>query len=48
MPEYEHEYQLVNWKQSHYRTIGQKVNIKFMPLVEAADERYTIYFPVQK
>ncbi len=48
MPEYEHEYKIVSWKQSHYRTINQAMNIEFMPLYEIADERYTIYFPFQK
>lgn len=47
-PEYEQEYKLVRWKQSHYRTINQAKNIKFMPLYEVADEHYTIYFPVEK
>lgn len=48
MPEYEHQYKLVHWKQSHYRTIHQDMNIKFMPLYEVADERYTLYFPIRK
>jgi hypothetical protein len=46
--EYEHEYKVFPWKQSHYRTINQQSNIRFVPLYEIADERYTIYFPVQK
>jgi len=46
--EYEHEYKIFPWKQSHYRTINQQVNINFVPLYEIADEKYTIYFPVQK
>ncbi len=48
MPEYEHEYELVSWKQSHYRTVNQDSNIEFMPLYEVVDQRYTIYFPIQK
>jgi len=46
--EYEHEYKIFPWKQSHYRTINQNSNIQFVPLYEVADEHYTIYFPVQK
>ncbi len=46
--EYEHEYKVFPWKQSHYRTVNQQANIYFVPLYEIADERYTIYFPVQK
>jgi len=47
-PEYEHQYKLVNWKQSHYKTVNQDVNIRFIPLYEIIDEQYTIYFPVKK
>jgi len=46
--EYEHEYKIFPWKQSHYRTINQSANIRFVPLYEIADERYTIYFPIVK
>jgi len=46
--EYEHEYKVFPWKQSHYRTVNQQVNFRFIPLYEISDERYTIYFPVQK
>ena len=46
--EYEHEYKVFPWKQSHYRTINQETNIEFIPLYEIADERYSIYFPIQK
>lgn len=45
--EYEHEYKIFPWKQSHYITINQENNIRFIPLYEVADERYTIYFPIQ-
>jgi hypothetical protein len=48
MPEYEHQYKIFPWKKSHYRTVHQDRNIKFMPLYEVVDERYTIYFPVEK
>ena len=46
--EYEHEYKIFPWKQSHYVTVNQPSNIRFVPLYEIADEKYTIYFPVQK
>ncbi|HEY9123501.1 MAG TPA: beta-L-arabinofuranosidase domain-containing protein [Bacteroidales bacterium] len=46
--EYEQEYKVVRWKQSHYRTVNQEMNIKFIPLYEVSDEKYTIYFPFQK
>jgi len=46
MPEYEHEYKLESWKQSHYRTVQQEKNIEFIPLYEVVDQRYTIYFPI--
>ncbi len=45
--EYEHEYKIFPWKQSHYRTINQQTNIRFVPLYEIVNERYTIYFPLQ-
>lgn len=46
--EYDQEYKTVKWKQSHYRTVGQPANVKFKPLYEIADEKYTIYFNVKK
>jgi uncharacterized protein len=46
--EYGHEYKMFPWKQSHYWTNNQGINIRFIPLYEIVDERYTIYFPVQK
>jgi len=46
--EYEHEYKVFPWKQSHYRSINQTDNIQFVPLYEIEDERYTIYFSVRK
>jgi hypothetical protein len=30
-----------------YRTVGQSVNIRFVPLTEIVDEAYTVYFPVR-
>lgn len=46
--EYEQQYRVARWKQSHYNTINQDHNIRFVPLYEIADERYTIYFPISK
>lgn len=46
--EYDQEYKTVKWKQSHYRTTGQFQNIRFKPLYEVGDEKYTIYFPIKK
>jgi DUF1680 family protein len=46
--EYEHEYKTFPWKQSHYWTINQTKNIRFVPLYEIVDEHYTLYFPIQK
>ena len=46
--EYGQEYKVVRWKQSHYRTTRQPANIRFVPLYEVADERYTLYFPVRR
>ncbi len=46
--EYEQQYRIVRWKQSHYNTINQEHNIRFVPLYEIADERYNIYFPIVK
>jgi DUF1680 family protein len=46
--EYEHEYKIFPWKQSHYITVNQATNFRFIPLYEVADERYTLYFPVEK
>lgn len=46
--EYGQEYKVVRWKQSHYRTTHQPANIRFVPLYEVADERYTLYFPVRR
>jgi hypothetical protein len=36
-----------SWKNG-YRTTGQDCNIRFVPLHEIADERYTVYFPVRR
>lgn len=45
--EYEHEYKMFPWKQSHYRTVNQSSAMQFVPLYEIADEHYCIYFPVR-
>lgn len=34
------------WNTGYYRTRGQSVNFRFIPLYEIKDERYTVYFPV--
>lgn len=34
------------WNAGYYRTHGQSVNIRFIPLHEVKDEGYTVYFPV--
>ncbi len=46
--EYDQEYKNVKWKQSHYRTSGQQQNVRFVPLYEIGDEKYTLYFPITK
>lgn len=46
--EYEQQYRVARWKQSHYNTINQQRNIRFVPLYEVADEPYTLYFPISK
>lgn len=33
---------------SGYRTYNQELGLRFMPLYEVVDERYTVYFPIQK
>jgi DUF1680 family protein len=35
-----------NWR-SGYRTRNQPHNVRFVPLYEVADERYSVYFPVR-
>jgi DUF1680 family protein len=34
------------WRPS-YRTVGQERNLRFVPLHEVTEERYTVYFPVR-
>ncbi|MNP86140.1 hypothetical protein D3C76_1862000 [compost metagenome] len=34
------------WNTGYYRTCGQSVNVRFIPLYEIKDETYTVYFPV--
>jgi len=36
-----------HWK-SGYRSVGQKENIRFIPLYEIRDERYAVYFPFRE
>lgn len=45
--EYNQEYKEIRWTQSHYKTTGQKNNIRFVPLYEIGDEHYSIYFPLK-
>ncbi|MED9903891.1 MAG: glycoside hydrolase family 127 protein [Lachnospiraceae bacterium] len=40
----EHTYEVFPWKQSTYKTIGQKQETEFIPLYEVKDEVYTVYF----
>ena len=42
----DHEREWGAWK-SWYRTVGQDRGIRFVPLFEVTDERYTVYFPVR-
>jgi hypothetical protein len=42
----DHEREWSSWK-GWYRTVGQERGIRFIPLYEVRDERYTIYFPVR-
>jgi len=44
-PDNEREWNM--WK-SGYRTCNQERGIRFVPLYEIRDERYTVYFPVRK
>ncbi len=47
-PEHHQKYFGTRWLQSHYVTTGQPRNIRFIPLYEVADEKYSIYFPIAK
>ncbi len=42
----DHEREWSTWK-GWYRTAGQERGIRFVPLHEVKDERYTVYFPVK-
>ena len=42
----DHEREWSTWK-GWYRTAGQERGIRFIPLHEVKDERYTVYFPVK-
>lgn len=46
--EIDQEYKVVRWSQSRYKTVGQNKNLHFVPLYEIADQRYGIYFPIEK
>ena len=43
----DHEREWSTWK-GWYRTAGQARGIRFVPLYEVRDERYTVYFPVER
>jgi hypothetical protein len=45
IPDHEREWSI--WK-GGYRTAGQERSIRFIPLYEVRDERYTVYFPVKE
>lgn len=47
-PEYHQKYVGTHWLQSHYITTGQDKNLRFVPLYEIADQKYSIYFPIKK
>ncbi len=42
----DHEREWSTWK-GWYRTAGQERGIRFIPLYEVQDERYTVYFPIK-
>ena len=48
LPEYEQQYRTPRWKQSHYTTVGQQSNIRLVPLYEIGDQKYIIYFTIEK
>ncbi len=43
-PDNEREWDL--WR-TRYRTCGQDRNLRFIPLYDVRDERYTVYFPTR-
>jgi hypothetical protein len=45
VPDNEREW--TNWI-PWYRTVGQARGLRFIPLYEVRDERYTVYFPMSK
>ena len=44
----EHTYATYVWKQNCYVTKGQRENFELMPLYDVTDEKYTVYFTVNK
>ena len=44
----EHTYATYVWKQNCYVTKGQRENFELMPLYDVTDEKYTVYFTVDK
>jgi hypothetical protein len=43
-PDHDREWEF--W-QGGYRTVGQEAGIRFVPLYDVCDEKYTVYFPVE-
>lgn len=44
----EHTYATYVWKQNCYVTKGQRENFELIPLYDVTDEKYTVYFTVDK
>ena len=44
MPQMEHTYGTVPWRQNSWRTRNQPQSVMFRPLYEVTDEEYTVYF----
>ena len=44
----EHTYATYVWKQNCYVTKGQRENFELMPLYDVTDEKYSVYFTVDK
>jgi hypothetical protein len=43
----DNEREWTNWIPS-YRAVGQARGLRFIPLYEVRDERYTVYFPITR
>jgi uncharacterized protein len=42
----DNEREWANWRPG-YRTVGQDRDLRFLPLYEVVDQRYTVYFPIK-